>query len=171
MFTLLSLPSCLSLESNCIHAVSIDDLPSLHPNPHSHHPTHKRLSLVMIEEAALVSFKSLGKKIQAWSDDVALWAQNLCLIRNKYTFYSLFEVLKGRWSIIEDSSLSSCSFSLLILQLPILPFIMVWWKRKPSMARGHQHKIHGCRIFPHITHTPKYNSQERKNICANNPQK
>ncbi|XP_050039132.2 sodium-dependent phosphate transporter 1-B isoform X1 [Dermacentor andersoni] len=32
-----------------------NDLPSLHPNPHSHHPTHKRLSLVMIEEAALMA--------------------------------------------------------------------------------------------------------------------
>lgn len=30
-----------------------NDLPNLHPNPHPHHPTHKRLSLVMIEEAAL----------------------------------------------------------------------------------------------------------------------
>ncbi|XP_065284020.1 sodium-dependent phosphate transporter 1-A isoform X2 [Dermacentor albipictus] len=30
-----------------------NDLPNLHPNPHPHQPTHKRLSLVMIEEAAL----------------------------------------------------------------------------------------------------------------------
>ncbi|XP_037569449.1 sodium-dependent phosphate transporter 2 isoform X1 [Dermacentor silvarum] len=32
-----------------------NDLPNLHPNPHPHHPTHKRLSLVMIEEAALMA--------------------------------------------------------------------------------------------------------------------
>lgn len=30
-----------------------NDVPSLHPHPHPHHPPHKRLSLVMIEEAAL----------------------------------------------------------------------------------------------------------------------
>ncbi|XP_075733223.1 na[+]-dependent inorganic phosphate cotransporter type III isoform X2 [Rhipicephalus microplus] len=32
-----------------------NDLPNLHPNPHPVHPSHKRLSLVMIEEAALMT--------------------------------------------------------------------------------------------------------------------